>query len=345
MPWSKIQTCAEPKYAEQFSSGRTLPWAEATREALTQAMELDPSVFIMGQGVDDPSGMFGVTKDLHKRFGGARVFDTPLAENALTGIAVGAAQAGMRPVYFHNRPDFLYLAMDQLVNHAAKWSGMFAGQVPVPLVIWACTGRGWGSGAQHSQTIHGMLMQIPGLKVVMPATCQDAKGFMLAAISDNNPVVILDHRRNFAMSGTVPAEPYRTPFGKAAIRRSGSDVTIVAISHLVHDAWLAAEELAGRGIEAEVIDLRSLRPLDEQLVLASIAKTGRLVVADTGGPRAGAAAEIAAVAAGGGQACLKAPVARVTPADAPTPAGHVLENAFYIGKEHIVRAVLNCMGN
>lgn len=339
MPWSRIKAEAhEPGYAVT-AVGRMLSWADATREALHTALTNDPSVFVMGQGVDDPSGMFGCTKNLHGEFGSDRVFDTPLAETALTGIAVGAAQCGMRPVYFHNRPDFLYLALDQLANHAAKWAYMFDGQVPVPLVLWACTGRGWGSAAQHSQALQGIFLHIPGLKVVMPATCYDAKGLMLSAIKDNNPVLILDHRYNFKNIGVVPQEPYLVPIGVGAVRRIGADVTIVATSQMVQEAWQAACELAEENIDVEIIDLRTIKPLDTALILESLQKTGRLVVADTGWLTGGVTAEIAALAAGPGYKYLKAPVQRVATPDVSTPSSYTLEQGFYVGKDAIVDAV------
>jgi pyruvate dehydrogenase E1 component beta subunit len=297
----------------------------------------------MGQGVDDPSGMFGTTQGLHKEFGRDRVFDTPLAETALTGVAVGAALGNMRPVYFHNRPDFLLLAMDQLVNHAAKWHYMFGGAVCVPLVIWTCIGRGWGSAAQHSQALQGLFMHISGLKLIMPSTCFDAKGLMLAAIRDNNPVVIIDHRFNFKQKGVVPKEMYTLPIGKGVVRRPGKDVTVVAVSHLVVDAFFVAQELTEQGIETEVIDPRTLRPLDEELILESVAKTGRLVIVDTGCKTGGVTAEISALVVERAFTFLKAPIARVTCPDLPTPAGHTLEEAFYIGKPEIKEAILQTM--
>lgn len=340
MPWSRISPdCQEPPFLGTDEGQRSLTWAEATREALIQAMELDPSVFIMGQGVDDPMGMFGTTRDLHKRFGPERVFDTPLAETALTGIAVGAAQAGMRPVYFHNRPDFLCLAMDQLVNHASKWAFMFAGQVPVPMVVWACIGRGWGGAAQHSQALQGLFTHVPGLKLCMPATCYDAKGLLLAGIKDNNPVLIIDHRYNFKSRGIVPEKPYTVPIGQGTVRRPGQDVTLVATSHLVMEAWYAAEELAKEGIDVEIFDPRTLNPLDIDGILRSLQKTGRLVVTDTGWKTCGITAEIAALAAGPGFGLLRAPVVRVTAPDLPVPAGHTLEADYYFDKDALAEAV------
>jgi pyruvate dehydrogenase E1 component beta subunit len=293
----------------------------------------------MGQGVDDPSGMFGITLDLHKKYGSERVFDTPLSENALTGIAVGAAITGMRPVYLHNRPDFLLLAMDQIVNHASKWSYMFGGKLKVPLVIMAVIGRGWGSAAQHSQSLHGLFMHIPGLKLVMPSTAYDAKGLLVTSIADNNPVIFIEHRWLFKHSGYVPQELYSVPFGKGVVRKEGKDVTIVGISYMVIEALRAAEKLEKEGYNVEVIDPRTLKPLDEEIILDSVKKTGRLLIVDTDWVTGGAGAEIAAVVAEKGFNYLKAPIKRIGWPDIPIPASYVLEEAFYPGIEEIINAV------
>ena len=340
MPWSRI-----PPEEEQAGLGgapegcdRTLSYAEAIREALDQAMEIDPKVFVMGQGVDDPTGMFGTTRGLHEKYGRERAFDTPLAENAMTGVAVGAALGGMRPVHFHNRPDFLLLAMDQLVNHASKWHYTYGGAVNCPLVVWACIGRSWGPGPQHSQALQGLFMHVPGLKLVMPSTAYDAKGLLLAAIADPNPVLIIEHRLNFRYKGLVPEKVYRLPLGKGVIRRPGKDVTIAGASYIITEAFEAAGELAKEGIEAEVVDLRTLRPLDESIMLESVAKTRRLVVVDTGWKTCGAAAGIAAVAAQRAVGDLEAPVRLVTCPDVPTPTAYTLEAAFYPGPGEIAAA-------
>ncbi len=345
LPWSKIKTdFHEPEYCTNDSAeGRRIPYAEAVREGLSQCLNLTPDVFVMGQGVDDPSGMFGTTKDLHKTFGKERVFDTPLAETALTGMAVGAALGGMRPVYFHNRPDFLYLAMDQIVNHASKWHYMFGGAMSVPLTLWTCIGRGWGSAAQHSQALQGIFMHVPGLKLIMPSTCYDAKGLLISAIKDDNPVLIIDHRFNFRNKGIVPEKIYTVPLGKAAVRKTGTDVTVVAISHLVHDTFDAALELSKEGIDVEIIDPRTLRPLDTETIFESVAKTGRLVVVDMGWKTGGVAAEIAALVSENCFSDLKAPVARLTCPDLPTPAGYTLEEEYYIGKSDIIKSVQKVM--
>jgi len=347
MPWSRIRPeLDEPDLLHAPAAGvRWLSHAEAIREALDQAMEIDERVLVMGQGVDDPGGTFGATLDLHRRHGRHRVFDTPLAETALTGVAVGAAIGGVRPVYLHNRPDFLLLAMDQLVNHASKWSYMFGGAVHVPLVVWACIGRGWGSGAQHSQALQGLFMHVPGLKLVMPSTAHDAKGLMLSAIADDNPVLIIEHRHNFRHRGPVPEAAYRVPIGKGVVRRPGRHATVVASSHMATEACLAAQELGAGGIETEVVDLRTLRPLDEQIVLDSLARTGRLVVADTGWRTGGVAAEIGALVAEKGLHLLRCPIRRVACPDLPTPAGHSLEQAYYPGQAEIVQAVCELVGH
>lgn len=347
MPWSKIgPLLEEPDYcSDLLEDCRTLTYAETIMEALDQALTMDSRVFVMGQGVDDPAGMFGTTKDLHKRFGSSRVFDTPLAETALMGVANGAAIGGMRPVYFHNRPDFLYLAMDQLVNHASKWFYMFGGRVHVPLVVWACIGRGWGSAAQHSQAPHAMFMHVPGLKLVMPGACFDAKGLMLSAIADHNPVLIIEHRFNFRNKGLVPQEPYFVPLGKGVIRKQGSDVTIIGISYMMKEAFMAAKQLEKEGISAEVLDPRTLKPLDEEIILNSVSKTGRAIIADVGWKTAGAGAEIAATIVEKGFEYLKAPIKRVSCPDVPTPAGYTLEEGFYPGTRDIIKAAHSIFNN
>jgi pyruvate dehydrogenase E1 component beta subunit len=341
MPWTKFLIEKQERGFDEHAGHdvRKLTLSEALREGLDQALARDKNVFVMGQGVDDPSGMFGITLDLHKKYGSERVFDTPLSENALTGIAVGAAITGMRPVYLHNRPDFLLLAMDQIVNHASKWSYMFGGKLNVPLVIMAVIGRGWGSAAQHSQSLHGLFMHIPGLKLVMPSTAYDAKGLLVTSIADNNPVIFIEHRWLFKHSGYVPQELYSVPFGKGVVRKEGKDVTIVGISYMVIEALRAAEKLEAEGYNVEVIDPRTLKPLDEEIILDSVKKTGRLLIVDTDWVTGGAGAEIAAVVAEKGFNYLKAPIKRIGWPDIPIPASYVLEEAFYPGIEEIINAV------
>ncbi|MFC1917802.1 alpha-ketoacid dehydrogenase subunit beta [Chloroflexota bacterium] len=339
MDWSKNLVREEINFADSVKeSGRQLSYVEAIREALDLAMYNDERVFVMGQGADDPAGMLGTTTNLQQKYGGDRIFDTPLSENGLTGIAVGAALIGMRPVYMHNRPDFLLLAMDQIVNHAAKWRYMFGGKVSVPLVIWACVGRGWGGGAQHTQSLQGLFMHIPGLRLVMPTRPYDTKGLLLSAIAEPNPVIIIEHRWLFNQTGYVPEGLYTIPLGRGVVRKPGKDVTVVAISHMVVESLYAAQKLQGEGIDVEVIDPRTLKPLDEELILKSLQKTGRLVIADTGWKTGGAGAEIAASITEKGFHYLKAPVQRVASLDIPTPAGYNLEAEFYPNKSHVIHA-------
>ncbi len=276
-----------------------------------------------------PKGTFGTTVGAFKAFGGGRVFDIPLAENGLTGVAIGAALEGMRPVLVHARNDFLLLTMDQLVNHAAKWRYMSGGKLAVPLTVRAIIGRGWGQAAQHSQSLHALFMHIPGLKVVMPSSPYDAKGLLIAAIEDESPVIVLEHRWLYDQIGPVPEVPYRVPIGEAAVVREGSDVTIVAISHMVIESRKAAGILQTEGIEAEILDIRSLAPLDRRAVLASVRKTGRLVVADHAWSTCGAAAEIVALVAEQALESLKAPARRITLPETPTPCAAPLEKLYY----------------
>lgn len=315
---------------------RVITHAEAVREALTLAMEEGRNVFTLGQGINDPpGGIFGVTHTLVDRFGPDRVFDTPLSEDALTGICAGAAMQGMRPVYLHNRPDFLLLAFDHLVNHASKTHYLDRGKTSVPMVVWTAIGRGWGGGAQHSQAIQGLLMTVPGLKILMPSTAYDAKGLMLSAITDNNPVLIFEHRWLLKRSAHVPEGFYTVPLGKGVYRRRGRDITIAGTSHAIVLAQEAAAKLAEEGIDAEVIDLRSIKPLDEAILLESVARTGRFLAVDTGWEVSGVCAELGFVVAEKGFAHLKAPVGRVGLPACPHPAGRELESYFYPTAETI----------
>lgn len=323
---------------------RELSYVQAIHEAHRQAMAADCRVFLIGQGLWSPWYAGGSLEDLDREFGRDRVLDSPVSENAVTGMAVGAALAGMRPIVFHPRLDFLLLAMDPLINQAANWSYLFAGQSSVPLVIRAVINRGGEQGAQHSQALHAMFMHVPGLKTVMPATPADAKGLLLAAIEDPNPVLYIDDRWLYNQTGPVPEEIYRIPIGEAAVRRAGRDVTIVGISWMAAQALEAADVLASQGIDAEVIDLRSIKPWDQTRVLESARKTGRVIVADPGWRTAGAAAEIAATVAAEAFHDLHAPVERVTLPDTPAPSSHAEEQAYYPRPSAIVEAAWRALG-
>ena len=323
---------------------RQIKYSQALSEGIVQAMERDPSIFMTGIAVDYPSGIFGSTVEATRRFP-KRVFDAPAMENALTGIAVGAAAAGKRPIIVHPRNDFMFLAFDNMINLAAKWRYMYGGNAgQAPIVVRAVIGKGWGQGASHSQSLQAPLAHFPGLSVVMPAFPRDAKGLMLSALRHTGPVVILEHRALYDTTGDVPEEPVPTPLGKAAVVREGKDITIVATSFMAVEALHAAEELAKEGMEAEIVDLRSIRPLDEETVLRSVKKTGRLIVADTSWELCGVASEIAALAAEKGFEYLKAPVRRIAMANCPAPVSQPLEKAFYPTATTIAKAAMSMMG-
>ena len=323
---------------------RTLTFCDAINEALAQAMEADPRVILLGEGVDDPKAIFGSTRGLQARFGKARVFDIPLSENGMTGVMIGAALTGLRPVMTHQRVDFMLYAMDQIVNHAAKRCYTSGGSQSVPITIRAVVGRGWGQGSQHSQSLQALFAHVPGLKVVMPATPYDAKGLLLASIADPNPVIVIEHRSLYGQTGEVPKAAYTVPLGRAVIRKSGEAVTVVAVSHMVAESLKAAEQLEREGIAVEVIDLRTVKPWDEACVLESVKKTGRVVIADTGWKTCGVSAEVAARVAESAFESLRAPILRVALPDVPTPTSAVLERAYYPGPDQLVAAVRQVLG-
>jgi pyruvate/2-oxoglutarate/acetoin dehydrogenase E1 component len=308
---------------------RLLTCAEAIHEATEQEMARDPSVLVLGQGVDDFRGIYGTTKGLAQKFGADRVFDTPLAEDGMTGVAIGAALAGMRPIHVHIRMDFLLLCMNQLINIAAKSSYMFGGSLHVPLVVRSVIGRSWGQGAQHSQGLHALFMHIPGLKVVAPSTPYDAKGLLIEAIRDDNPVIFVEHRMVHALKGHVPEESYTVPFGRARILEEGDDITLVGISHMVVECLRAAQCLTQIGLRAEVIDPVSLSPLDAETIVKSVRKTGKLLVVDTGWTPCGAGAEIVTQVAERLQGEQVFRFARMGYQPVPCPTTPVLEELFY----------------
>lgn len=322
---------------------RKLKYWQAISEALVQCMEADPSIFIAGIGVDDFKGVFGTTRAAFERFGHERVFDIPNCENAMTGIAIGAAAVGKRPVMVHPRNDFMFLALDMLINLAAKWRYMFGQDRGVPIVVRGIVGRGWGQGATHSQSIHATLAHYPGLTVAMPATPGDAKGLLVGALRGTGPAILLEHRALYEHEGEVPEAPVAVPFGQGTILRSGEDVTIVGCSLMAYEALRAAELLEEQGVSAEVVDVRSVRPLDEELILSSVRKTGHLVVADTSWAMYGFSSEVAALVAEKEYASLRAPVRRVTPPDCPAPVSKPLEDAFHPNAQTIAEACLHIL--
>jgi len=295
-------------------------------------------VYVMGLGVPDPKGIFGSTLGLAEKYGSDRVLDMPTSENGMTGVAIGSAIAGMRPIMVHQRLDFALLAVEQIVNQAAKWHYMFGGQARVPLVIRLIIGRGWGQGPQHSQSLQAWFAHIPGLKVVMPATAHDAKGMLIASVEDDNPVIFLEHRWLHNTFGEVPEGFYRVPLGRARIAIRGSDVTVAATSYMVVEALRAAEALARVGVKVEVIDMRSLRPLDRATLVESVRKTGRLIVADTGWKAAGIGAELVAIAVEDAFDAMKHAPVRLGLLDVPVPTSPALAGFCYPRAGDIVAA-------
>ena len=319
-------------------------FSEAINDAIHQAMEMDDSVICYGLGVTDPKAVFGTTENLEKRFSSARVFDMPTSENAMTGVAIGAALNGIKSVMTHQRVDFFLLALDQLINSAAKWHYMFGSQNPIPITIRLIIGRGWGQGPTHSQNLQAWFSHIPGLKVVMPSTPEDAKGLLISSIMDPNPVVFLEHRWLHNASGNVPDGDFRIPLGKARIVRSGTDVTIVSMSYMTIEALHAAEYLAKQGISCEIIDLRTIKPLDWDAVFCSVEKTGRLLALDSGFTTGSVAGEIVARVTMERFSSLKTAPARLAMPDVPEPTSFSLTKGFYVRAVDIVRTVFSMMG-
>ena len=308
---------------------RLLTYVDALREAMAQEMQRDPSVFVFGLDVDDHKAIQGSTRGLADVFGSERVFGTPLSEDAMTGVAIGAAMAGMRPVHVHIRMDFLMLCMNQLINIAAKSRYMYDGQVKLPLVVRSMIGKSWGQGAQHSQGLHAMFMHVPGLKVVAPSNAYDAKGCLIHAIRDDNPVIFVEHRLLYFTDAYVPEEPFEVPFGKARLCTQGDDITIVGISNMLMESLRAAELLAEAGIRAEVIDPISLVPLDSETIIQSAQRTGRLLVVDNAWTSCGASAEIVARVVERASDSKPLVVRRMGYAPTTCPTTPVLEREFY----------------
>ncbi len=316
-------------------ASRELKFFQAINEAIDLCMAKDPAVYIMGLGVPDPKGIFGSTLGLQQKYGGMRVMDMPTSENAMTGVAIGSALVGMRPIMTHQRIDFALLAVEQMVGQAAKWHYMFGGQMSVPLVIRLIIGRGWGQGPQHSQSLQAWFAHVPGLKVVMPTTPHDAKGLLISSIEDDNPVIFIEHRWLYNITGHVPEGVYRVPLGQARVISEGDALTIAATSYMTLEALRAAEMLAEDGARVEVIDIRTLRPLDASLILESVRKTGRLIVADSGWKTGGFGAEVVARIAEEALHDMKSPPRRVALPDCPTPTSRALTKYYYPRAAHI----------
>jgi acetoin:2,6-dichlorophenolindophenol oxidoreductase subunit beta len=332
---------------------RKISYQQAVAEAIASEMERDPTVVIMGEdiaggmgapGEDDAwGGVLGVTKGLYARFPG-RVLDTPISESAYVGAAAGAAASGLRPIAELMFVDFLGVCLDQIFNQAAKFRYMFGGKAETPMVVRTMYGAGIRAASQHSQALYPIFTHIPGLKVVLPSNPYDAKGLLIQAIRDDDPVIFLEHKVLYTLEGDVPEESYTIPFGEANIVRDGGDVTVVALGRMVHLAMEAADALEGEGISCEVVDPRTTSPLDEDTILESVENTGRLVVVDESGPRCGMAADIVARVAQDAFGDLQAPPRMVTPPHTPVPFSPVLEDAYVPSADVIAAAIRETTG-
>ena len=322
---------------------REITYAQAINEALRGSMQKDERVVLLGEDIGCYGGVFQVTAGLQTEFGPERVIDTPISEAGFVGASVGAALTGMRPVTEIMFIDFTTCCMDMIINQMAKMHYMFGGRGKVPMVLRTNIGAGRGTAAQHSQSFHAIFMHIPGLMVVAPSTPYDAKGLMVEAIQNDNPVVFVEHKKLYIEKGPVPEEMYSIPFGQAEIKRPGKDITIVATHALVQRSLNAAEQVAPEGIDVEVVDPRTLVPLDKKTIIDSVKKTGRLLVADEGHRTCGAAAEIAAMVAEEAIYYLKAPIKRVTSPDTPVPFSPPLEQAFIPDEKKLIPAIKSLM--
>jgi len=318
---------------------RKLTMRAAINEALRQEMRRDPNVYVIGEDVGVFGGCFGVTAGLIDEFGPKRVIDTPITESAIIGNALGAAATGLRPVAEIMFMDFVGVTMDQIYNQAAKMRYMFGGKAKIPMVIRTACGAGGSAAAQHSQSLEAWFMHVPGLKVVAPSTAYDAKGLLISSIRDDNPVIFVEHKFIYDLEGEVPEDIYTIPLGKADVKRQGSDVTVIATMAMVHKALEAAEELSKEGISVEVIDPRTLQPLDGETIIESVKKTHKVVIVHEAVKFAGPGAEIAAMIAEEAFDYLDAPIKRVAAPFTPVPFSPVLEQEYIPSKEKIIAAV------
>lgn len=316
---------------------RTITYSEAISEAIVQNMECDNSVFVMGLGVTDFKGIFGTTKKANDLFPG-RVIETPASENALTGIAIGSALIGQRPILVHARNDFMFLGLDQMINCASKWKYTSEGKSNVPIVVRAIVGKGWGQGPTHSQSLHSICAHFPGLKVMMPSTPYDVKGMLTSALKQDSPVLMVEHRSLYDTIGNVPENLFEVEIGKARVVREGSDITLVATSYLIGEAVVVADYLQKGGISVEIIDPRSVQPLDIDTIISSVQKTGRLICLDTSWLSCGFSSEISAQVAEKGFEYLQKPIKRIGLAECPCPVSKPLEDVFYPQRSEIAKA-------
>jgi pyruvate dehydrogenase E1 component beta subunit len=318
---------------------RTLTFAEAIAEALAEEMRRDPTVVLWGLDIGPYGGAFAATRGLAEEFGPERVIDMPISEAGYVGAGVGAAATGLRPVVELQFSDWITIASDQLVNQAAKMRYMFGGEISVPLVLRAPVGGYISAAAQHSQSFESFFAFVPGLKVALPATPYDAKGLLKSAIRDDNPVIFFEHKQLYGVEGEVPEDEYLIPLGQADVKRSGDDVTIVTYSYMVSKSLAAAEALAADGIEVEVVDLRTVDPIDEETILASVRKTHRLVVVQEVWRKCSVSSEVAAIVAEKALDYLDEPILRVTALDVPNPFAPILEGHMLPNEAKIIAAI------
>ncbi len=323
---------------------RNITYCEALNEAMSQEMERDSGVIVYGIGVPDHKRIFGSTAGLVEKFGPDRCFDTPLCEDSMTGFGLGAAINGMRPINIHIRVEFLLLAMNQLANMVSGYSYATGGELNVPMVIRAIIGRGWGQGFQHSKSMYSVFAHIPGLKVVLPTTPRDAKGLLISAIRDDNPVIFVEHRWLYWQEGEVPEESFTIPLSEANVLHEGEDVTVVATSWMNVEALKASEILGRRGVSVEIVDPRTIAPFNDELIIKSVAKTGRCIVADNDWLNCGFSAEVAARVSEKCFGKLKAPVYRIGFAPTPCPTVRHMENEFYPNAVNIIKAIEEMLG-
>lgn len=324
---------------------RQLRYFEALREAQAQLLATDPRTYVIGLGVPGPTGVFGTTKGLQEEFGTHRVFDMPSSENAMTGVALGTAVMGKRPIIVHMRVDFAVLSMEPLVNQAAKWHYMYGGKLKAPLTVRMIIGRGWGQGPQHSQSLQAWFGHVPGLKVVMPTTPHDAKGMLVAAARDDAPVIVLEHRWLYNIAGPVPTDLYEVPLDKAAIVRRGKDITLAATSYMTLESLKAADTLADLGISAEVVDLRSVAPIDTATLAESVGRTRHFIVSDTGQEAYGVGAEVLAAVTEKAFGSLSAAPRRIGLPHIPTPTSPALADLYYPLARDIAQSALKVLGS
>ncbi len=326
-----------------MQDNRQIKFHEAVLEATEQLMHQDTNVYVIGLGVYDPKAIFGTTLGLRQKFGENRIMEMPASENAMTGIVIGSAIQGLRPIMIHQRVDFFLLGLDQLINNAAKWNYMFGNKMKVPMVIRLIIGKGWGQGAQHSQSLHSIFAHIPGIKVVMPSNPYDAKGLLVSAVRDNNPVVYIEHRWLHNVFGEVPEEIYEVEIGKAKIVKEGKDITIITISDGVLEAFKAMDLLRKEKINVEIIDMRSIKPIDKQTIIDSVKKTKRVLIVDFDWKTCGISAEIVSLISEE-NIPLKTMPKRLTLPEIACPTSWSLSNHFYLNYNDIAVEVFKIMG-